>query len=404
MGFFGVSDSPRIEIPLLPNCGKCGLLKQCRTPKMPLSGKGRKKILIVGEAPGENEDLQGRPFCGRSGDLLARTLLRLGIDMRQDCWITNALSCHPPRNLLPEKAVDYCRPLVVQKVRELKPEVMILLGGAAVRSVLGWIWKEDVGRINKWVGWTIPHQQLNCWIVPNFHPAHVLRNEPRNGGPDPYLSVFQDILADAASLVGSPPYQHVPDYRKRVKILLDDQEAVSYIHSMIGTHPVAWDLETNMLKPYPRNAEILCCSLSDGRGSIAYPWTRKTQEATFDFLESDTPKFGYNIKFETTWIRTLYGVEINNWDAGLDGMIAAHILDNRQGVSGLKFQAFVTLGMDAYDQTVKPYMKASGGNTVNRLWDFVRRYGWEPLLLYCGLDSLLEHKICSHQMNQLGIA
>src|SRR5688572_528647 len=86
--------------PTIPKCGACGLLKGCKSPKMPVSGKGAKGILIIGEAPGRDEDIQGRPFVGATGEKLETTLRKLGVEMRRDCWLTNALICRPKANVI----------------------------------------------------------------------------------------------------------------------------------------------------------------------------------------------------------------------------------------------------------------------------------------------------------------
>src|SRR4051812_20143993 len=124
MGFFAAAEpaAARQRSSLVPLCGVCGLLKGCRSPRMPVSGEGRKGILIVGEAPGMNEDERGIQFCGKTGKLLERTLAKFDVDMRRDCWLTNSLACRPPRNKIDDaRKIDYCRPLVVRAVNELRP-------------------------------------------------------------------------------------------------------------------------------------------------------------------------------------------------------------------------------------------------------------------------------------------
>ena len=80
-GFFNLSTLPDTKaiIPLLPRCGACGLFRGCRSPKMPWSGEGRRKVLLIGEAPGRNEDEQGTQFIGESGQLLERSLKKFGV-------------------------------------------------------------------------------------------------------------------------------------------------------------------------------------------------------------------------------------------------------------------------------------------------------------------------------------
>src|ERR1019366_6190445 len=175
----------KTSIPLLPQCGVCGLYKTCKSPKMKVDGRGRKKILLLGEAPGKNEDDKGVPFIGESGQLLERVLKRVGIDMREDCWITNSNICRPPDNRTPtDKEIDYCRPNLINTIKELNPNIIIPLGGIAIQSLIGWTWKESVGKVNHWLGCKIPNQRPNCWICPNWHPSYVSRLQNQEGKRD----------------------------------------------------------------------------------------------------------------------------------------------------------------------------------------------------------------------------
>jgi len=162
---------------LVPQCGACKLYLNCRSPKMEIDGDGKKGILIVGESPGVLEDSEGRPFIGPSGRLLEDALEKCGVSLRRDCYITNALRCHPFKNKIENpKSIDYCRPFLIRALNELKPTIVILTGKTPVESLIGWLWREDVGSIGRWLGWRIPSQKLNAWIAPTWHPSYLLRH------------------------------------------------------------------------------------------------------------------------------------------------------------------------------------------------------------------------------------
>ena len=112
-------------------------------------------------------------------------------------------------------------------------------------------------------------------------------------------------------------------------------------------------------------------------------------------LRSDRPKIAANIKFEERWTRRVFGHSVRNW--AWDTMQVAHILDNRRGITGLKFQSFCLLGMEPYNNGVKSYIEGEGGNGPNRL----RETDMADLLLYNGLDSLLEWKLAKMQRKEL---
>ncbi len=273
---------------LLPACGVCGLWEHCNSPKMPVSGKGKKKILILGESPGANEDEQGIQFCGKSGHYLEMVLHKNGIRMREDCWLTNSIICRPKNNEMPPAAIDYCRPNLNKTLRELKPELILVFGGHAVTSIIGPLWKENPGNITRWVGWQIPSQSLNAWVCPTYHPSFCLRSDS-NKDPVPKL-LFEKHIKAALAKKGRP-WKVVPDYAKQVQIILDDNKAAKAIREIIREgKPIAFDYETNMLKPDSDEAEIVCCSISNGTTTIAYPWYGRAIEASREMVKSNLQK------------------------------------------------------------------------------------------------------------------
>lgn len=242
--FFSMAELPvtnRIEFPVT-QCGKCGLYKTCNTPKMPVSGCGKGKILVIAEAPGRDEDAEGIQLVGNSGSLLADTLDELGIDMRRDCWLDNALICRPPNNKIPKaRMIDWCRPHIVETVRELEPEIIVPLGKVACESLFGWLWKgDDIGGIMRWVGFTIPDQKTNAWIVPNLHPAALLHTN----NDKIYERMFVDALEKVAQLrKKGRPWNPVPDYRKEVELIYSPRQAAKWLKGIRSGDSIAFDYE-----------------------------------------------------------------------------------------------------------------------------------------------------------------
>ncbi len=140
------------------------------------TGKGQKKILFIAEAPGKREDEKGIQLIGESGQRLRRTLKKIGLNLDKDCWKTNAIICRPGKNETPDqKKIECCRPNLMKAIKQYDPNVIVLLGGVALASLLGSIWKERPGGITKWAGWCIPNHRPNCWIIPTFHPSYLNR-------------------------------------------------------------------------------------------------------------------------------------------------------------------------------------------------------------------------------------
>lgn len=385
-----------------PRCGACGLYRKCQSPKMPVAGRGLRKILVVGESPGEVEDSQGKPFVGPAGQRLQQGLRKAGVDLFRDCWVTNAARCRPPKNEMPPKAVEFCRPYLIQAVEELKPETIILLGGEAVESLIGYLWREDAGGVMRWAGFKIPCQRFNCWIAPTFHPSFVLRKE------DPVADlIFDRHLKEACELNlatakdgNRRPWGEAPDWKSNCRVELDDAKAAKELY-LIRTEEscVSFDFETTCLKPDGPHAEVVCCSVSTEDRSIAFPWRGRSVEVTREIIsDPQISKIGFNLKFEDRWSRRKLGVRVRG--AVWDGMLAAHALDSRPGITSLKFQAFALLGQEDWSGHVRPYLEADGGgNAPNR----VRQVDVEELCIYCGLDSLLEYKVAEVQAKMLGV-
>lgn len=398
-GFFKestlISKPPKFRV---ARCESCKLYQGCKSPKMPVTGQGKKKILLIGEAPGENEDKRNKQFVGQAGQTLSECLHEVGIDMRKDCWSTNAIICRPPKSRKPtEKEISYCQPNLFKAIKELNPEIIVLLGEVPVVSLLSDLWKDNVKPVSKWVGWKIPCQEINTWIVPNWHPSLVMRSDNMQQGKI-IRKLFIHNLEKVADLVGKGrPWGFVPDYKSEIKRYFDDEEVPALIAKMIRIGgPVSFDIETNMLKPDSDASNIVCASVCcSGKITIAFPWIGNNITAMKDLLRSDCPKYGQNIKFEDRWIRKHLKIKIKNWK--WDGMLGMHWLDNRRGITGLKFQAFVLLGYGSYDDHINRFLKAKSSNVPNR----IKEIDMDQLLLYCGLDSLLEYKIDEIQQKGL---
>jgi uracil-DNA glycosylase len=151
-------------------CTRCPLAKG-RTQVVFGEGDPAADLLVVGEGPGRDEDLQGRPFVGRSGQLLDR-LLREEMELdRAQCYIANVVKCRPPGNRDPEPAeVAACRPWLEAQVELIGPRVILTLGNFATRLLLDS--KEGIRRLR---GRVYPHGPGDALLVPTYHPAAALR-------------------------------------------------------------------------------------------------------------------------------------------------------------------------------------------------------------------------------------
>lgn len=388
-GFFQESTLIRKPPALtVARCGACQLFEHCETPKQIVAGKGRRKILIVGDMPGKLKH-----FAGWTRRKLEEMLADVGIDLHKDCWTTSAIICRSKKS--PTKnQLEWCHPNLQKTLRDLKPTIVIPLGFHAIKQVVGPYWKGNFGpEIIRWVGWQIPCHRPNMWICPTWNPSW-LRHEK-----NPMMEFWMKRHLLAASKLVGRPWEKIPNYEKQVEVILNPQTAARRIRSllMLGDFPAAFDYETNMLKPDSPKAKIVCCSICfDGKQTIAYPWAGDAIRATREFIRSRCKKIASNLDMEDRWTRKEFGHRVRGWS--WDTMLNAHIADNRGKISSIKFQALVRLGVPIYNQHIERFLKSKRPNTPNRI-DEVEM---SQLLLYCGLDSLLEFLVAEKQAAELG--
>jgi uracil-DNA glycosylase len=153
---------------LLAQCTRCRL-SQGRRQVVFGVGNPMAKLMIIGEAPGADEDRQGEPFVGRAGQLLTLMIKALGLQ-RSDVYIANILKCRPPDNRDPEgEEAACCMPFLRRQIELVNPAVIVLVGRIAARFLLGNTAPISTYR-GRWLSW----QGRN--VIATFHPAYLLRN------------------------------------------------------------------------------------------------------------------------------------------------------------------------------------------------------------------------------------
>lgn len=155
----------------ITNCQKCRLCA-ARTHAVPGEGNPRARLMFIGEGPGRDEDLTGRPFVGRAGQLLDKMIAAIGLS-REEVYIANVVKCRPPQNRAPEMdEVAACMPYLRAQVGLIRPQVIVLLGSSALGAILG-----PEHRITRERGAWI--ERKGVFFMPTFHPAALLRDESK---------------------------------------------------------------------------------------------------------------------------------------------------------------------------------------------------------------------------------
>lgn len=371
-------------------CGACGLQPNCRTPKMQVQGQGASGVMLVADGIDGAGDHAGRTWGGDTGRMLREQVRHAGLDWDRDLWVTSALAC---RGESSGDRARYCRPLLLNRIKELQPTVIVLLGQYAMQSVVGESFNtEELGTIDEWVGLTIPSRNPGAWLASTYNPARFdNRNNMRR-------SFFEQHFATALELrhSGHPPAGR--DYNADIHIERDHNRAAALIRDITASGAAtAFDYETNMIKPDNPARKIHTVSICvAGQWTLACPFAGAVIPALGEYLRSPGYKFASNMKFEDRWTRAVYGHPVNGlaWCT----MNMAHVIDNRKGFTSIKTQSYLLLGWPLYDGHIHQFFAESANpNDVNG----IAKIDVDQLLHYNGIDSAVEFDVAIMQMEKL---
>jgi len=180
------------------SCTACGLCRE-RTNTVFGVGNLRARWMIVGEAPGEQEDLRGEPFVGKSGQLLDNMLRALKLTRddgspEQQVYIANTLKCRPPANRNPEPAeLAQCEPFLIRQIELVQPGIILAMGRFAVQALLRS--NEPIGRLRGRV-----HRYHGVPLVVTYHPAYLLRNPQDKARAWDDLCLAREVAAGAPTV------------------------------------------------------------------------------------------------------------------------------------------------------------------------------------------------------------
>ena len=174
----------------LEDCHLCTACELASTRQTVVISRGNPNadLMLIGEAPGAQEDDQGIPFVGRSGRALDQLLREVDLDPSRDLYICNAIKCRPPNNRRPKKAeLAACRPWLNLQLAAMNPKVIVLTGATAVEAILGI--KGGMTQLRgQWQSWN------GRAVMPIFHPSYLLRNPSKAAGA-PLDLTRQDLAA-----------------------------------------------------------------------------------------------------------------------------------------------------------------------------------------------------------------
>ena len=159
------------------------------------------RIVLIGEAPGETEDLEGKPFVGRAGQLLNEILAEAGISREEDLYIINTVKCRPPENRVPtdlEKAC--CSKFLKAQIDIIKPQAIVLCGATALKSFIELDKKMTISKVRgQWM--TVSVDGVDYRAMTIFHPSYLLRNHSMEEG-SPRRLMQQDLAEIKSQILG----------------------------------------------------------------------------------------------------------------------------------------------------------------------------------------------------------
>jgi uracil-DNA glycosylase len=173
------------------DCTRCGLCEG-RTQVVNTHGNAKARLMFVGEAPGADEDAQGKPFVGRAGQLLTKIIEAIGMK-REDVLIGNVNRCRPPANRQPSlEEAAICRPFLFREIAAVQPDVIVVMGNTALRNLLEV--REGITRVRG------QFQDFHgIKVMPTFHPAYLLRD------PSKKRETWEDMKKVREYLDSLPP-------------------------------------------------------------------------------------------------------------------------------------------------------------------------------------------------------
>ena len=371
-------------------CSACGLYASVKSPQMLPTGSGRLRTMVVCEAPGSQEDLQGVQLVGEAGQYLRNELSTFKLDLEKDFWKTNSVRCHPEKNRKPTPhEIECCKRDTWKQVEEYSPKAIWLMGGTAVKSYF-WDFEQGEPSIAKWRGWCVPSQKYNCWIMIHYHPSYLIRN-PKDQG---LKFVFHQDLQNAIKNIRKP----LPKFVKPIVHKLTNKSDIETILQQANedNRPFTFDYETTGLKPYREKHSIVYAGFSrDGKEAWAFPFEGNEKYWKQILLNVDIPKVAHNMKFEELWSREILDVEVQNWIHCT--MLCAHVLDDRSDITSLKFQIAARYGEMKFKEDSDPYLKAPHGNDFNN----IRKAPIDLMLQRVGDDAGWESRLYYDQIKEL---
>lgn len=385
-----------------PNCPKCKLDKQCNSPRMQVSGKGAKGILIITNEPSVDEDKTGFSFMDEHGMTLQAEMKLAGINVQEDCWVVHAVGCRTKINSKGKTTeptapiIEACRPKILGVVQDLKPTKIVLVGNIALASFYGDRNKQCTS-ISKMNGLKLWDATYKAWVYPLWHPHHIKKFN--------WDGLLESEWRRCINRIAKDSPKPLRKKWNKVTIYKYFDDIIAALKKCLSTDTlIAIDYETTGLSMYKEGHSTVSFAWANSEGAYSIPvqhpsLTLQEQEVVLTLLRKilnkrKIKKIVQGITFEYPWTKAQIKSEPRSffWDTQL----ATHVLDNRTGVTGLKFQCFVRWGVEEYDTMSKLYIKSDKATGYNNML----KMPIDALLTYNGCDVLYTYALYEEQLQE----
>lgn len=369
-----------------PNCSGCHLNRAAR---LPLFGKGEKKILILFESQDSFNQIYKSYGSGARYDHVKAVLYKYGIVMSRDCWTSSAIQCFAKEPDIHN--VECCRPLLYQTINKIKPRLILGFGNLTANALLRDVLESNETYLDRTHGFLVNLRKFGCDAMFTYNPEQITAK-----GVKVHL-IERDILRAIQAL--SKPYKVWKDETACVACL-SESEALERLTISINNPEERWeafDYETTGLKPHNANQKVVSVGIADAEDSAyAFMMTDKIKPVWTQYLKtSQIKKIAQNKKFEDAWSFYKFGTWVNR--LVFDPMLVMHSIDNRDtGILSIKFMAPMLLGTPLWNKNIEPFFepsdaekKAHGNNAINKIQMIPIR----NLLTYNGVDALVELRV-----------
>ena len=373
------------------HCLSCMRYKKNSRLEKGYFGQGNKKILIIDDRLQTSQiRYDNSEYHSNSLSYIHRILAANHVNLPEDCWVSFPTHCSGEST---DSALSLCTDRVFDTINDLKPKLIILLGMRAVKQVIGTRWKKNLGAIDKWSNYIIPDRELNCWIAPLASVSRVQMFEQK----DVILKrKFDETISEAIRHLNIEPTFLAEDDEKFK--MLNEPQSIAAMQKLLTRARdkqfwLSFDYETNTLKAYNNNSKVVTVAFcTDSKIAYSFYLTEKNKVYWKRIMESKKiDKIIHNAKFELMHTKQNIKANINGkiWDTQL----ATHIINNKQGITSLKFQSYVNLGIIDYSNHLSKYLVGEGSSGLNQVEQAPRK----ELLKYNALDALYTYYLFEDQ-------